>query len=111
MRILMRLSKAVDAINERIGRTVYWLVLVAVLVSAGNAIVRKLFNMSSNAFLELQWYLFSGIFLLCAGYTLLRNEHVRIDVVTGRLSVKGQTWIDILGTVLFLLPMTILFIY
>jgi len=111
MRILMRLSKAIDAMNERIGRTVYWLVLVAVLVSAGNAIVRKLFNMSSNAFLELQWYLFSGIFLLCAGYTLLRNEHVRIDVLAGRLSAKGQTWIDILGTVLFLLPMTILFIY
>jgi len=97
--------------NERIGRTVYWLVLVAVLVSAGNAIVRKLFNMSSNAFLELQWYLFSGIFLLCAGYTLLRNEHVRIDVIAGRLSAKAQTWIDVLGTVLFLLPMTILFIY
>ncbi len=111
MRILMRLSKAIDAMNERIGRTVYWLVLVAVLVSAGNAIVRKLFNMSSNAFLELQWYLFSGIFLLCAGYTLLRNEHVRIDVLAGRLSAKGQTWIDILGTVLFLLPMTLLFIY
>jgi TRAP-type mannitol/chloroaromatic compound transport system permease small subunit len=111
MGFLLRVSKAVDAMNERIGRTVYWLVLVAVLVSAGNAIVRKLFNMSSNAFLELQWYLFSGIFLLCAGYTLLRNEHVRIDVIAGRLSAKAQTWIDVLGTVLFLLPMTILFIY
>ncbi len=111
MGFLLRVSKAIDAMNERIGRTVYWLVLVAVLVSAGNAIVRKLFNMSSNAFLELQWYLFSGIFLLCAGYTLLRNEHVRIDVLAGRLSAKGQTWIDILGTVFFLLPMTLLFIY
>ena len=111
MGFLMRVSKAIDAMNERIGRTVYWLVLVAVLVSAGNAIVRKLFNMSSNAFLELQWYLFSGIFLLCAGYTLLRNEHVRIDVIAGRLSPKAQTWIDVLGTVLFLLPMAILFVY
>jgi TRAP-type mannitol/chloroaromatic compound transport system permease small subunit len=111
MRILMRLSKAIDVMNERIGRTVYWLVLVAVLVSAGNAIVRKLFNMSSNAFLELQWYLFSAIFLFCAGYTLLRNEHVRIDVIAGRLSTKAQTWIDVLGTVFFLLPMTFLFIY
>jgi TRAP-type mannitol/chloroaromatic compound transport system permease small subunit len=111
MQLLLKVSRLIDALNERTGRSVYWLVLVAVLVSAGNAIVRKLFNMSSNAFLELQWYLFSGIFLLCAGYTLLRNEHVRIDVIAGRLSAKAQTWIDILGTVFFLLPMTLLFIY
>jgi TRAP-type mannitol/chloroaromatic compound transport system permease small subunit len=97
--------------NERIGQLVYWLVLVTVLVSAGNAIVRKLFNMSSNAFLEAQWYMFSAIFLFCAGYTLLRNEHVRIDVITARLSHKAQTWIDVLGTIFFLLPMAILFIY
>ena len=111
MPILMRFAALIDALNERVGKTVYWLVLVAVLVSAGNAIVRKLFNMSSNAFLELQWYLFSAIFLFCAGYTLLRNEHVRIDVIAGRLSVKAQTWIDVLGTIFFLLPMTLLFIY
>ena len=111
MQLLLKMSRLVDALNERIGRWVYWLVLVAVLLSAGNAIVRKVFNMSSNAFLELQWYLFSAIFLFCAGYTLLRNEHVRIDVITSRLSVKAQTWIDVLGTVLFLLPMSILFIY
>ncbi len=85
--------------------------LAAVLLSAGNAIVRKLFNMSSNSLLEGQWYLFSAVFLLCSGYTLLRNEHVRIDVITGRLSTKAQTWIDILGTVFFLLPMALLFIY
>jgi TRAP-type mannitol/chloroaromatic compound transport system permease small subunit len=111
MRYLIRISKAIDAMNERIGRTIYWLVLAAVVLSAGNAIVRKIFNMSSNAFLELQWYFFSAIFLFCAGYTLLRNEHVRIDVITGRLSPKVQTWIDIFGTVFFLLPMSILFIY
>ena len=108
---LLRISALIDAINERVGKTVYWLVLVAVLVSAGNAIIRKLFNMSSNAFLEAQWYLFSAVFLLCSGFTLLRNEHVRIDVITGRLSPKAQAWIDVFGTVFFLLPMALLFIY
>ena len=111
MRNLLSLSRLIDAMNERVGHLVYWLVLVAVLVSAGNAIVRKLFNMSSNAFLETQWYLFSAVFLLSAGFTLLRNEHVRIDVIAGRLSVRAQTWIDILGTVFFLMPMALVFIY
>jgi len=111
MKMLLKASRLIDAMNERIGQLVYWLVLVTVLISAGNAIVRKLFNMSSNAFLEAQWYLFSAIFLFCAGYTLLRNEHVRIDVITGRLSTKAQTWIDVFGTIFFLLPMAILFIY
>jgi TRAP-type mannitol/chloroaromatic compound transport system permease small subunit len=82
-----------------------------VLESAGNAIVRKLFNSSSNALLEMQWYLFSAVFLLCAGWTLLRNEHVRIDILVGRLSPKGQAWVDVFGTVFFLLPMTTLFIW
>ena len=108
MDALLRVSRAIDAINERIGRAVYWLVLVMVLVSAGNAIIRKTLNMSSNAWLELQWYLFSAVFLLCAAYTLLRNGHVRIDVLAGRLSPRGQAWIDIFGTVFFLLPMSIL---
>ena len=111
MALLLRISALIDALNERIGKAVYWLVLVAVLISAGNAIVRKVFNMSSNAFLEAQWYLFAAIFLLCSGYTLLRNEHVRIDVIAGRLSPKAQAWIDVLGTLFFLLPMAILFIY
>src|SRR5262249_28812354 len=97
--------------NERVGKAVYWLVLAAVLISAGNAIVRKIFNMSSNAFLEAQWYLFAAIFLLCSGFTLLRNEHVSLDVITGRLSPKAQAWIDVFGTLFFLLPMAILFIY
>jgi len=108
VKLLLRISALIDAINERIGRSVYWLVLVAVLVSAGNAIIRKVFNVSSNAWLELQWYLFSAIFLLCAGYTLQRNGHVRIDVIAGRLSPKAQAWIDILGTLFFLLPMTLM---
>jgi TRAP-type mannitol/chloroaromatic compound transport system permease small subunit len=111
MQGLLRVAKLIDWLNEHVGRSVYWLVLAAVIVSAVNAIVRKLFNMSSNAFLELQWYLFSAIFLFCAGYALLHNAHVRIDVVTGRLSPKAQAWIDIFGTVFFLLPMALLFIW
>ena len=111
MGLLLRISALIDGINERIGKAVYWLVLVAVLISAGNAIVRKVFNMSSNAFLEAQWYLFAAIFLLCSGYTLLRNEHVRIDIITGRLSPRAQAWIDVLGTLFFLLPMALLFIW
>jgi TRAP-type mannitol/chloroaromatic compound transport system permease small subunit len=108
---LLALSRAIDALNEKIGHAVYWLVLVAVLISAANAIVRKAFDMSSNAFLEVQWYLFSAIFLLCAGYTLLRNEHIRIDIVAGRFSRRVQTWIDVFGTVFFLWPMVGLILY
>jgi TRAP-type mannitol/chloroaromatic compound transport system permease small subunit len=103
---LLGLSRLIDALNDRIGRLAYWLVLAAVLISTGNAIMRYTYNMSSNAWLEIQWYLFSGVFLLCAGYTLLRNEHIRIDIVAGNLSRRAQTWIDIIGTVLFLLPMS-----
>ena len=111
MQALLWFSRIVDGLNERIGRVMYWLVLVAVIVSAGNAISRKVLNISSNAYLELQWYLFSALFLFCAGYTLLRNEHVRIDVVAGRFSARTQAWIDIFGTVFFLLPVAVLFIY
>jgi TRAP-type mannitol/chloroaromatic compound transport system permease small subunit len=108
---LLSLSRAIDAINERIGKTVYWLILVAVLVSAVNAVVRKTFNVSSNAFLEAQWYMFSAVFLLCAPYTLLRNEHIRIDVLAGKLSKRAQTWIDVFGTIFFLLPMAALILW
>lgn len=111
MNVLLRISRLIDAMTERVGRTVYWLVLVAVLVSAVNASVRKAFDVSSNAFLELQWYLFSAIFLLSAGYTLLRQEHVRIDVVYGKFSKRTQIWIDIFGTVFFLLPMASLILW
>jgi TRAP-type mannitol/chloroaromatic compound transport system permease small subunit len=104
---LLALSRAIDKLNERIGLTVSWLVLAAVLISAANAVVRKTFNVSSNSFLEIQWYLFSVVFLFCSGYTLLRNQHVRIDVIAGRLSPQAQAWIDILGTIFFLMPMAL----
>ena len=106
MKALLGISRVIDAVNERIGRVVYWCVLAAVLVSAGNAIVRYSLNTSSNAWLEIHWYLFAAVFLLCYGYTFLHNEHIRIDVVSGRLSRRTQVWIDIFGTVVFMLPMT-----
>lgn len=102
---LLALSRAIDALSERVGQTVYWLVLVTVVISAGNATVRKLFNYSSNSLLEIQWYLFSAIFLFCAGYTLKHNEHVRIDIITSRFSARVRACIDIFGTLVFLLPM------
>src|SRR5512144_1393194 len=104
MKILLKLAQAIDALNERIGRSIYWLILIMVIISTANALFRKLFNMSSNAFLEIQWYLFAAVFLLGSGYTLLRNEHVRIDVLSSKLSPKAQIWIDILGTPIFLFP-------
>jgi TRAP-type mannitol/chloroaromatic compound transport system permease small subunit len=107
MRSLLAISRSIDALNEHIGRVVYWLVLVMALISAGNATTRYALNMASNAWLELQWYLFAAVFLLCAGYTLLHNEHIRIDVVASSLSRRTQIWIDIFGTLLFLLPMSL----
>jgi TRAP-type mannitol/chloroaromatic compound transport system permease small subunit len=111
MKALLTISRAIDAVNERIGRVLLWLVLIVVLVSAGNAISRYLLNMASNAWLELQWYLFAAIFLGCAGYTLLHNEHIRIDVISSRLPRRTQIWIDILGTVFFLLPVTLYMVW
>ena len=108
MKFLLRISRGIDWLNEQIGRVVLWMILIAVLISAGNAIIRKTFDMSSNAWLEVQWYLFSAVFLLCAGYTLLRNEHVRIDVLLHRLPKRTQIWVDIFGLVFFLLPAAIL---
>lgn len=108
MNPLLSLSRLIDALNERVGKLVMWLVLLSVLISAGNATVRKVFNTSSNAWLEIQWYLFAAVFLLCAGYTLLNNEHVRIDVISGRLSPRKRIWIDIIGIVAFLMPLVVL---
>ena len=105
MQALLKLARMIDAVNERIGKLIVWLVLISVLISAGNAVMRKAFDISSNAFLEIQWYLFSAIFLLGASWTLLRNEHIRIDVISGRLSSRAQNWIDVFGIVFFLLPM------
>ena len=107
MNALLKLSRRIDALTERVGQAALWLVLVVVLVSALNAVMRYTIDYSSNAFLEIQWYLFGLIFLSCGGYTFLRNEHVRIDLVSGRFSKRGQTWIDIFGIVFFLMPMAI----
>jgi len=110
MNFLLSLSKQIDRLSEWVGRWVAWLVLFAVLISTGNALMRKAFNMSSNAFLEIQWYLFAAVFLLASGYTLLRQEHVKIDVVSGRFSKRTQIWIDIVGICVFLLPFTYMII-
>ena len=104
MKLLLKLAHSIDWVNDKVGRGALWLVLLASLISAGNAVSRYGFNLSSNAMLEVQWYLFSAVFLLCSGYTFLRNEHVRIDLVSNRLTARGRNWVDIVGIVLFLLP-------
>ena len=111
MSFLLSVSRLIDRLSERVGQAFYWLVLAMVLISAANAVVRKALNVSSNAWLEIQWYLFSAIFLFLAGYTLMRNEHVRIDVIAHRLSKKTQTWIEIIGTLFFLFPMAFLIMW
>jgi len=108
--LLLALSRWIDRLSEFIGRWVAWLVLAAAFVSALNASVRKIFNTSSNAFLEIQWYLFAAVFLLAAGYTLMRQEHVKIDVLSGRLSKRTQIWIEIVGLSCFLIPFVFMII-
>lgn len=110
MSALLALSRGIDRFNEVIGKSVSWLILLAILVSAANAVIRKVFNSSSNAWLELQWYLFGAAFLLAAAYTLRQNEHIRIDIVYGALSRRKQHWIDLLGHLFFLMPFVILMI-
>lgn len=107
MQGLLKLSRAIDWLNAQVGKYAIWLILAATVISALNAIVRKVFNTSSNAFLEVQWYLFAWSFLVAAGLTLLQREHVRIDVVNSRLSKRTQVWIDIVGFALFLTPLCI----
>ena len=104
MQALLKLSSAVDGMNRFIGKYVIWLILASTVISAINAVVRKVFNVSSNAFLEVQWYLFAATFMLCAAYTLLSGEHVKIDVLYSRLHKRTQTLIDIFGFTFFLLP-------
>ncbi|MDR6537567.1 TRAP transporter small permease subunit [Variovorax soli] len=101
---LLRFSRGVDWVNAQVGKYIIWLILASTVVSGVNAVVRKLFNMSSNAFLEVQWYLFAAAFLVAAGYTLLHQEHVKIDVLSSRLSKRGQIWVDIIGFTFFLTP-------
>ncbi|MDD3353567.1 TRAP transporter small permease subunit [Zoogloea sp.] len=111
MQALLKLSRAIDGLSERVGKATIWLVLIMTLISAINAFVRYSVNYSSNGLLEIQWYLFSAIFLLCGGYTLMRNEHVRIDVIAGRFSPRVHAWIDIIGTIFFLAPMAVAVLY
>ncbi|EAU42600.1 hypothetical protein FP2506_07161 [Fulvimarina pelagi HTCC2506] len=111
MQALLSFSRGIDRVTTFLGRGVSWLVLVVVLVSAGNAIVRKAFSMSSNAWLEVQWYLFGAIFMLAAAWTLLRNEHIRVDIVSNYLSKRSRDWIDFLGHLFFLLPFAILMVW
>jgi TRAP-type mannitol/chloroaromatic compound transport system permease small subunit len=108
---LLKLSAGVDALSHQIGRLIRWLVLASVLISAGNAIIRKLFNISSNAFLEIQWYLFAGVFLLGAGFAFMRNVHVRIDFISGKLSKRTNTLIDIAGIIVFLIPLSLIMVW
>jgi TRAP-type mannitol/chloroaromatic compound transport system permease small subunit len=108
---MLRLSGAIDAVNAFLGRAVTWLILAAILVSAGNAMIRKAFDISSNSWLELQWYLFGWAFLVAASYTLQRNEHIRIDILSNAMSKRTRNWIDIFGHVFMLLPFTALMVY
>jgi TRAP-type mannitol/chloroaromatic compound transport system permease small subunit len=111
MAVLLRLCGGIDALNVWVDRLARWLILASILVSSVNAITRKLFSLSSNAFLEAQWYLFSAVFLLCAGYTLLKGEHVKIDILFSRCSRRTQVMIEIFGTLFFLFPFVLVTIY
>ena len=104
MQALLKISRAVDWLNSQVGKHVIWLILASTVISAVNAAVRKAFNVSSNAYLEVQWYLFAASFLLASAYTLLNGEHVKIDVIYSRWSKRTQIWIDVLGFTFFLLP-------
>ncbi len=108
---LLALSRLIDRVNGVIGRNVSWLILVAVLISAGNASMRKAFDMSSNAWLELQWYLYGTVFMLAAAYTLQQNEHIRIDIISNKLSKRTRDWVDLICHVVFLVPFAALLVW
>jgi TRAP-type mannitol/chloroaromatic compound transport system permease small subunit len=108
---LLRLSRTIDWVNERVGKTAAWAIVVAILVSAINAIIRRVFGVSSNAWLELQWYLFGAVFMLCAAWTLRVNEHIRIDIISSRLSKRGRDRIDLIGHLFFLFPFVALMLW
>ncbi|MEO5772289.1 MAG: TRAP transporter small permease subunit [Burkholderiaceae bacterium] len=107
---LLKLSSLIDALNEWIGKIVMWLILATVVISAGNAVMRKAFDIGSNAFLEIQWYLFAAVFMLGAGYVFLRNAHVRIDFISSKLSKRTNTLVDILGIVIFTIPLSLILV-
>jgi TRAP-type mannitol/chloroaromatic compound transport system permease small subunit len=108
---LLGLSRVIDSINERIGKVAAWAIVVAVLVSAINAIIRRIFGVSSNAWLELQWYLFGAVFMLCAAWTLKANEHIRIDIISNKLTKRGRDTIDLIGHLFFLFPFVALMLW
>lgn len=105
MSFLLTLSRLIDALTERIGKLAMWFILATTMISAGNAIVRKIFDTSSNAFLEIQWYLFAAVFMLGSGYAFLRNAHVRIDFISSKFSARGRNWVDIIGIIVFVFPL------
>ncbi|MBN9241692.1 MAG: TRAP transporter small permease subunit [Mesorhizobium sp.] len=111
MRVLIAISSVIDTVNEFIGKWISWLILASILVSAGNAVIRKVFDVSSNAWLELQWYLFGAAFLAAAAYTLKQNEHIRIDIIYGMWPRRVQHWIDLVGHALFLMPFAVLMVF
>lgn len=111
MSLFVVLSRAIDTLNEKIASVVSWALLAAVIICAGNALIRYIFHTSSNSWLEIQWYLYGAMFMLASAYTLKRDEHVRIDVIVGRFSKRTQVWIDILGFLLFLLPVSLLILW
>jgi len=111
VRALLAISRAIDAVNTYLGRAVSWLIVLAITVSTINAIIRKLLNQSSNAWLELQWYLFAAVFLLCASWTLISNEHIRIDIINNTFSKRVRNWIDMIGHVFALVPFCIVMIW
>ena len=111
MPILLKLSNAIDCVMTLVGRYVAWLLIAAVLISAGNAVIRKAAGISSNAWLEVQWYLFGAVFMLAASWTLIQDEHVRIDVVSGRLSPRTRVWIDLICHILFLMPFSLMMVW
>jgi TRAP-type mannitol/chloroaromatic compound transport system permease small subunit len=111
LKSLLQISRAIDRLNIGIGRAVAWAILAAVVVSAVNAVIRKVFNVSSNSWLELQWILFGAVFLLCSSWTLLSNEHIRIDIVNSMFPKVVRDWIDVLGHLFFLIPVTFVLAY
>lgn len=111
MKLLLSISQFIDALTDRIGKLAMWLVLATTLISAGNAIIRKVFGTSSNAWLEIQWYLFAAVFMLGSGYAFLKNAHVRIDFVSSRFSARTRNWVDIGGILVFVVPLCVLMIY
>lgn len=111
LRSLLAISRAIDAVNTKLGKYIAWLIVLAVAVSTVNAIVRKLLNQSSNAWLELQWYLFATVFLFCAAWTLIANEHIRIDIINSTFSRRVRLWIDMFGHVFALVPFCLMMIW